>query len=58
VLDPKTGKKVRLKLDDKQKQQYYDAYVQAEAAMSSAETASEGPQHQPETFGYRDAHYS
>jgi HlyD family secretion protein len=39
VLDPNTGKKTRMKLDDKQKQQYYDAYVQAEAAMRSAEVA-------------------
>ena len=39
VLDSQTGKKVHLKLDDRQKQQYYDAYVQAEAAMHSAETA-------------------
>jgi HlyD family secretion protein len=39
VLDPNTGKKTRMKLDDKQKQQYYDAYVQAEAAMHSAEVA-------------------
>jgi HlyD family secretion protein len=39
VLDPKSGRKVRMKLDDKQRQQYYDAFVQAEAAMHSAETA-------------------
>jgi HlyD family secretion protein len=39
TIDPQSGKKSRLKLDDKQKQQYYDAYVQAEAAMHSAETA-------------------
>jgi len=39
VLDPKTGKKVHLKLDDRQKQQYQDAYIQAQAAMHSAETA-------------------
>jgi HlyD family secretion protein len=39
VLDPNTGKKTRMKLDDKQKQQYYDAYVQAEAAMHGAEVA-------------------
>jgi HlyD family secretion protein len=38
-LDPKTGKKTRMKLDDKQKQQYYDAFVQAEAAMHTAEVA-------------------
>jgi HlyD family secretion protein len=39
VIDPTTGKKTHLKLDDRQKQQYHDAYVQAEAAMHSAETA-------------------
>jgi HlyD family secretion protein len=39
ALDPTTGEKTRMKLDDKQKQQYYDAFVQAEAAMHSAETA-------------------
>jgi len=39
VLDPKTGKKVHLKLDDRQKPQYQDAYIQAQAAMHSAETA-------------------
>src|SRR6266540_252638 len=39
VLDATTGKKVHLKLDDRQKQQYRDAFVQAEAAMHSAETA-------------------
>jgi HlyD family secretion protein len=33
------GRKVHLKLGDREKQQYYDAYVQAEAAMHSAETA-------------------
>jgi HlyD family secretion protein len=38
-LDPNTGKKTRMKLDDKQKQQYYDAFVQAEAAMRNAEVA-------------------
>jgi HlyD family secretion protein len=39
VLDPTTGKKIHLKLDDRQKQQYHDTFVQAEAAMHSAETA-------------------
>jgi len=39
VIDPTTGKKAHLKLDDRQKQQYRDAYVQAEAAMHSAEIA-------------------
>jgi HlyD family secretion protein len=38
VIDPTTGKKTHLKLEDRQKQQYQDAYVQAEAAMHSAET--------------------
>jgi HlyD family secretion protein len=37
--DPKTGKKIANKLADAQRQQYYDAYVQAEAAMHSAATA-------------------
>jgi HlyD family secretion protein len=39
VTDPVTGKKLHRKLDDRQRQQYYDAYIQAEAAMRSAETA-------------------
>ncbi len=39
TIDPQSGKKSHLKLDDKQKQQYADAYVQAEAAMHSAEAA-------------------
>ena len=39
TIDPQSGKKSHLKLDDKQKQQYADAYVQAEAEMHSAETA-------------------
>jgi len=39
VLDPKSGKKVRMKLDDKEKQHYYDAYIQAQAAMHKAEVA-------------------
>jgi HlyD family secretion protein len=33
------GQKVKNKLNDTQRQQYYDAYVQAEAALHSAETA-------------------
>jgi HlyD family secretion protein len=33
------GKKVKNKLNDTQRQQYYDAYVQAEAALHSAETS-------------------
>lgn len=37
--DPKTGKKIANKLSDAQRQQYYDAYVQAEANMHSAEAA-------------------
>jgi HlyD family secretion protein len=32
------GKKVKNKLNDTQRQQYYDSYVQAEAALHSAET--------------------
>jgi HlyD family secretion protein len=39
TIDPQSGKKSHLKLDDKQKQQYADAFVQAEAAMHSAEAA-------------------
>jgi HlyD family secretion protein len=39
VIDPATSKSVHLKLDGRQKQQYQDAFVQAEAAMHSAETA-------------------
>ncbi|MFL5807013.1 MAG: HlyD family secretion protein [Roseiflexaceae bacterium] len=39
TINPQSGKKSHLKLDDKQKQQYHDAYVQAEAAMHSAEAA-------------------
>ena len=37
--DPKSGKKIPNKLADAQRQQYYDALVQAEAAMHSAEAA-------------------
>jgi HlyD family secretion protein len=37
--DPKSGKKISNTLSDAQRQQYYDAYVQAEAAMHSAEAA-------------------
>ena len=39
TIDPKTGKRTRPKVNDQQRQQYYDTYVQAEAAMRSAETA-------------------
>src|SRR6266536_2919594 len=39
TIDPQSGKKSHLKLDDKQKQQYADSFVQAEAAMHSAEAA-------------------
>jgi len=39
TIDPQSGKKSHLKLDDKQKQQYADAFVQAEAAMHSTEAA-------------------
>jgi HlyD family secretion protein len=38
-VDSKTGKKIPNKLADAQRQQYYDAYIQAEAAMHSAEEA-------------------
>jgi HlyD family secretion protein len=37
--DAKNGKKIPNKLADAQRQQYYDAFVQAEAAMHSAEAA-------------------
>lgn len=37
--DPKTGQKIPNKLSDAQRQQYYDAFVQAEAAVRSAESA-------------------
>jgi HlyD family secretion protein len=39
ATDPITGNKINRKLDDRQRQQYYDAFVQAEAAMRSAEAA-------------------
>lgn len=38
-VDSKSGNKVPNKLSDAQRQQYYDAYVQAEAAMHTAERA-------------------
>jgi HlyD family secretion protein len=37
--NPTTGKTTKNKLSDTQRQQYYDTYVQAEAALHSAETA-------------------
>jgi HlyD family secretion protein len=39
AVDPKTGKRSRVNLNDQQRQQYYNAYVQAEAALRTAETA-------------------
>jgi HlyD family secretion protein len=39
VLNPATGKQIDVDLDDAQRQQYYDAYVQAEATLRSAEVA-------------------
>jgi HlyD family secretion protein len=39
TIDPQSGKKSHVKLDDKQKQQYADAYVRAEASMRGAEAA-------------------
>src|SRR6185436_14138651 len=36
-IDTRTGARVHAKLSDTQRQQYYDAFVQAEAAMHSAE---------------------
>jgi HlyD family secretion protein len=44
VIDPTTRESTHLKLDDRQKQQYQDAYIQAEAAMRGAETALEQAQ--------------
>jgi HlyD family secretion protein len=38
-VDAKTGKKVHAKIGDQQRQQYYDAFVQAETAMHNAEAA-------------------
>jgi HlyD family secretion protein len=43
-VDPKTGQKVPNKLSDAQRQQYYDAFVQAEAALHSAESAVQSAQ--------------
>jgi HlyD family secretion protein len=51
VLDAATGKSAHLKLDDRQKQQYQDAYVQTEAAMHSAETAIQQAQVAADTAG-------
>ncbi|MFL5802235.1 MAG: efflux RND transporter periplasmic adaptor subunit [Roseiflexaceae bacterium] len=39
TVDPQTGRRTQTKLSDAQRQQYYDAFVQAEAAMHSAEAA-------------------
>jgi HlyD family secretion protein len=39
ILDQKTGKKVHPTLNDPQRQQYYSAYVQAEATLRTAEAA-------------------
>jgi len=39
AIDPKTGKRTRLVLNDQQRQQYYAVYVQAEAMLRTAETA-------------------
>jgi HlyD family secretion protein len=43
-IDPKTGAKIPNKLSDAQRQQYYDAFVQAEAAVRSAESAVQAAQ--------------
>jgi HlyD family secretion protein len=51
VIDSTTGKSTHLKLDDRQKQQYQDAYVQTEAAMHSAETAIQQAQVAADTAG-------
>ena len=39
TIDPKTGKKAHLTLNDAQRQQYYAAYVQAQAVLRTAEAA-------------------
>jgi HlyD family secretion protein len=39
VIDPATGKKSTNKLNDVQKRQYYEAFIQAEATVRSAEKA-------------------
>ena len=39
TIDPKSGKTVHPKAGDQQRQQYYDAFVQAEATMHNAEAA-------------------
>jgi HlyD family secretion protein len=39
TIDPKTGKKSHPTLNDPQRQQYYDAYVQAQAALRTTEAA-------------------
>lgn len=39
AVDPKTGKRTRVNLNDQQRQQYYSAYVQAESTLRTAETA-------------------
>ena len=38
TTDPQTGKQVRVKVSDAQRQQYYETFVQAEAAMRAAES--------------------
>jgi len=38
-IDPKTGKKSHPTINDPQRQRYYDAYVQAQAALRTAEAA-------------------
>ena len=39
IVDPKTGKRTHPTLNDAQRQQYYDAYVQSQAALRAAEAA-------------------
>ncbi|MEP7187775.1 MAG: HlyD family efflux transporter periplasmic adaptor subunit [Roseiflexaceae bacterium] len=50
-IDATTGKTTYLKLDDPQRQQYYDAFAQAEAALHSAETAIRQAQVAADTAG-------
>lgn len=39
IIDPTTGKRTHPKLDDRQRQQYYNTFVQSEAAMHNAEAS-------------------
>ncbi len=60
-IDPKTGEKIANKLGDAQREQYYAAYIQAEATMHTAEIAIQQAQvaydvaHQTEESGIQAA---